>query len=126
MLKKLFLISLIISSSFVLIPSQGLALNLMESLYLKISIVENGIEHEWEYTSPGKYEYEKGERVIKTKVAKEEMHSIIKTLNLSKSAKIEDMVKILKQERFPKLERLDIRWMDGENKLYTWVWIKNE
>ena len=74
MKKKIFIASLVICGIF-LLPSQGNAINLMESLFLKITIVENGMEHEWEYTSPGKYEYEHGEKVIKTKEAKEETTS---------------------------------------------------
>lgn len=107
-------------------PIQGNALHLMESFFLKITIVENGVEHEWEYTSPGKYEYEKGNYVIKTPEAKEQLLSIVKTLNLSEKAEIEEMVEALKKEEFPKIERLDIRWMNKESKLYTWVWKMNE
>lgn len=100
------------------------ALNLLESFFLKITVIENGVEHQWEFTSPGNYEYEKGNEVIKTKEAKEEMQKIIQALNISEKANIEDMVTNLKQTRFPNLERLDIRWMNGESKLYTWVWEK--
>lgn len=124
MRKILLFMSYVLVSSLLLFPVQVKALNLMESYFLKITIVENGVEHEWEYTSPGKYEYEKGEHVIKTKEAKDEMLSILKTLNLSEKAKIEDMVTQLKNEGFKKLERVDIRWMNGEHKLYTWLWEK--
>lgn len=107
-------------------PIQGNALNLMESFFLKITVIENAMEHEWEYTSPGKYEYEKGNHVIKTPEAKEQMLSIVKTLNLSEKAEIKEMVEALKKEGFPEIERLDIRWMNKESKLYTWVWNMNE
>ncbi len=125
-MKKVITISTILFlSGLIVFPIQANALNLMESFFLKITIVENGVEHEWEYTSPGKYEYEKGEKVIKTDEAKEEMHSIVKLLDLSEKAKVEEMVEVLKKERYPALERLDIRWMNGESKLYTWVWDKS-
>lgn len=125
MLKKnLLMITVLLVACFTF-SSQSSAIDLMESFFLKITVVENGVEHEWEYTSPGKYEYEQGEKVIKTNVAKDTMLSIVKTIQLSEKAKIEDMVHLLKEERFPNLERLEIRWMNGESKLYTWVWDKN-
>lgn len=80
------------------------------------------MEHEWEYTSPGKYEYEHGEKVIKTKEAKEEMLALVKMIQLSERAQVNEMVAVIKKEKFPNIERLDIRWMNGESKLYTWVW----
>lgn len=119
-----YTIALLFLCSLLMIPTQINAINLMESFFLKITVVENGVEHEWEYNSPGKYEYERGSEVIKTKEAKDEMLAIVNMLNLSEKAKIEQMVATLRKERFPQLERLDIRWMNGENKLYTWVWGK--
>ncbi|OIJ10940.1 hypothetical protein BKP35_12695 [Anaerobacillus arseniciselenatis] len=124
MKKKMTIATALLLSWLFVLPMQVSALNLMESFFLKITIVENGIEHEWEYTSPGKYEYEKGEQVIKTDEAKVEMQSIVKLLNLSEKAKVEEMVDVLQKERYPTLERLEIRWMNGESKLYTWVWDK--
>ncbi len=124
MKKKMTIATALLLSWLFVLPMQVSALNLMESFFLKITIVENGVEHEWEYTSPGKYEYEKGEQVIKTDEAKVEMQSIVKLLNLSEKAKVEEMVDVLQKERYPNLERLEIRWMNGESKLYTWVWDK--
>ncbi|WNF36049.1 hypothetical protein RJD24_16570 [Bacillaceae bacterium IKA-2] len=125
-MKKFNLVVIVVMVSIFMFPIQGNALNLMESFFLKITVIENGVEHEWEYTSPGKYEYEKGNHVIKTLEAKEQMLSIVKTLNLSETAKVEEMVEDLKKEKFPKLEQLDIRWMNKESKLYTWVWNSKE
>ncbi|MCT8137382.1 hypothetical protein H1D32_06250 [Anaerobacillus sp. CMMVII] len=121
-MKRRFLTPILLLCCLTIFPAQSNALNLMESFFLKITVIENGIEHQWEYTSPGKYEYEKGEKVIKTKEAKDELLKIVKEINLSEEAKIEKMVEILKQNRFPEIEHLDIRWMTGDNKLYTWVW----
>ncbi len=119
--KKFFFTSLFISC-LLLFSSQSYAVNLMESFFLKVTVVENGIEHQWEYTSPGKYEYETGEKVKKSQEAKDEMLKIVKMLKLSEKVKVEEMVERLKQETFPQLESLDIRWMTGDNQLYTWVW----
>ncbi len=120
--KKLFFISVMMLSLF-LLPSQMFALNLMESYFLKITINENGSEFQWEYTSPGKYEFEKGSEVIKTEEAKKEMMAIIKALQLSEKAKAEEMVNRIR-DKYPNIERMDIRWMTGDQKLYTWVWEK--
>lgn len=124
-MKKMNLVVMLALVGLLLFPMQANASNLMESFFLKITVVENGIEHEWEYTSPGKYEYEKGNQVLKTKEAKEIMLSIVKTINLTEQAKVEDMVEALKEKHFPSIECLDIRWMNGESKLYTWIWNKN-
>lgn len=123
-MKKL-LIPVLFISCLIIFPSQSSALNLMESFFLKITVLEDDIEYQWEYTSPGKYEYEKGEKVVKTKEAKEAMAQILQILDLSEKANVENMVKALKEDRFPHLEHLDIRWMTGEHKLYTWVWDVN-
>lgn len=125
-MKKFNLGFILVVASIFLFPIQGDALNLTESFFLKVTVVENGVEHEWEYTSPGKYEYEKGDHVITIPEAKEQVLSIVKILNLSEKAKIEEMVAALKKEQFPKVERLDIRWMNKESKLYTWVWNRYE
>jgi hypothetical protein len=123
-MRKISLMPIVLIFCLLIVPSQSHALNLMESFFLKITVHENDIEYQWEYSSPGDYEYEKGEKVIKTDEAKQEMLTIVKQLELSKEAKVEEMVERLKQERFPQLERLDIRWMTGDNRLYTWVWDK--
>lgn len=123
-MRKLYLMPIMLIFCLLLVPSQSHAINLMESFFLKITVHESDIEYQWEYSSPDAYEYEKGEKVIKTEEAKREMLTIVKQLELSKDAKVEEMVEKLKQARFPQLERLDIRWMTGDNKLYTWVWDK--
>ncbi|RXI98543.1 hypothetical protein DS745_19680 [Anaerobacillus alkaliphilus] len=122
-MKKMLILLMLILGLFIL-PSQSNALNLMESFFLKITINENDSEFQWEYTSPGKYEFEKGTEVIKSEVAKQEMLAIIKTLQLSEKAKAEEMVERLKKDKYPDIERLDIRWMTGDHKLFTWVWEK--
>lgn len=124
-MQRFFLIPVLFICCLLISPSQSHALNLMESYFLKITVIENGFEHQWEYNSPGKYEYEKGKEVIKTKEAKDEMLKIINQIDLSEKAKVEKMVEKLTQGRFPQLEHLDIRWMTGDHKLYTWVWDRN-
>lgn len=125
MTNKLIKTLLIVAFLGFTLPSQTNAINLKESFFLKITVIENGIEHEWEYSNPGKYEYEQGEKVIKKKLAEESMKETLKIIDLSEKAKVEEMVEALKKNRFPEIERLDIRWMNGENKLYTWVWESN-
>ncbi|MBU8905175.1 hypothetical protein [Desertibacillus haloalkaliphilus] len=107
--------------SFLLAPTV-LATELMEHFSLRITVVEDGTIHEWEYDSPEKYEYEVGERVIKDQRAKQEVENMAELLKISEDAEIEDMVTVLKAKRFQNLERLDVRWRNGEGDLYTWVW----
>ncbi|MCD8502839.1 MAG: hypothetical protein LRY71_15730 [Bacillaceae bacterium] len=123
--KNIFFLVLI-AFIFLLLPIQVRAVNVKESLLIKITVVENGVEHEWEYTSPGKYEYELGEKVIKGEQAKQSMAEILGMIELSEHSKITDMVAALRKNKFKKIERLDIRWMTGENKLYTWIWAATE
>lgn len=104
-----------------LLPTQVGAVNVKESLLLKITVVENGVEHEWEYSSPGKYEYELGEKVIKGEQAKKSMEELLKIIEVCEQSEVTDMVNALKK-KYKNLERLDVRWMTGESKLYTWVW----
>ena len=120
------LVPLILLFTFIFTPLKGNALELLESYFLKITVIEKGIEHQWEYTSPESYEYEIGDQVIKTEEAKEKMKELITTLRLSEEATVEEMVQILKNDQFPAIERLDIRWMNGEHKLFTWVWDKKQ
>ncbi|WP_100405105.1 hypothetical protein [Bacillus solitudinis] len=98
------------------------ATELMEAFALRVTVLNDGTEYEWEYDSPNRYEYEVGTKVIKGKEAEQEMNQLLKTLKLTEEANVKDLVQRLKKETFPKLERLDIRYMNGESKLFTWVW----
>ncbi|WP_413379091.1 hypothetical protein [Alkalihalobacillus sp. 1P02AB] len=94
---------------------------LMTAYSIRISILNDGDEYEWEYDSPNHYEYEEGNYVIKGKKAKKEVDSIVQLLHLHPKAKMEEMVEAL-QKRYKQLEKVDIRFMSEESKLFTWTW----
>ncbi|MDT8859399.1 hypothetical protein N0O92_04070 [Alkalihalobacillus sp. MEB130] len=106
------------------VPIQAAAsgTELMTAFSLRVTIVENGVEHEWEYDSPNHYEYEQGDRVVKGKEAKEKVEQIVDELQLHEKAEVNDLVKRLKSSAYPNMKKLDIRFMNGESKLFTWVW----
>ncbi|MGO4888709.1 hypothetical protein ACJ2A9_13180 [Anaerobacillus sp. MEB173] len=106
----------------VVMPQPVTEASLMQSFSVKITVIDKGVEHEWEYHSPSKYEYETGETVIKNEKAKTEVEKMMKLLNISEKATVEEMVDSLKKNGFETIERLDVRWMNGESQLYTWVW----
>lgn len=106
-----------------LAPS-GEAADVTNSLSLKISIDENGNETEFEYVNPDEYEIEKNGRVYKDRAAKNEIITLYKKLGISTSAKAEQMAFYLKKHGFEHISRLDIRWINDEGELYTWVWNK--
>jgi hypothetical protein len=97
---------------------------LMSMFSIRITVVEDGIEYEWEYDSPNQYEFEQGEHVIKGAPAKEKMEQILQVLSLDEKEDVDQYVKRLKDSQYPNLDRVDIRYMNGEGDLYTWVWEK--
>ncbi|WP_332689833.1 hypothetical protein [Halalkalibacter lacteus] len=95
---------------------------LMTAFSVRITVVENGMEYEWEYDSPSHYEYEHGEHVIKGAKAKEKVEKIVRELMLHEKEDVKDFVSRLQTSTYPDIERLDIRYMNGDGKLFTWVW----
>lgn len=118
-------LTILIFTVTLLMPLQSIfAMNLMDYSFLKIAIVENGRNYEWEYENPDKFEYEYGENVIKDKRAKQEFVEMIQRLQFQKDTDVEQMVERLKQSGYPNIEKLDIRLMDQKGKLMTWIWHK--
>jgi len=95
---------------------------LVNSMSFKITIVENGIEHEWEYHNPDEYEYEKDRHVFKGNTVKKDVHHMFELLDVSEKADVNQMVSRLKKNGYENMERLDVRWINEKNELYTWVW----
>lgn len=120
-MKKWILISIIVLTLF-MVNETTFAMNLKDYSFLKIAVIENGTNYEWEYENPDKFEYEVGEKVIKDERAKQQFIEMIKRLQFQKDADVEQMVERLKQSRFPNIEKLDIRLMDHKGKLMTWIW----
>lgn len=112
--------------TIVSLPLQAVAsgFELMEVFSLRVTVVENGTEHEWEYDSPNKYEYETGQTVVKGDVAKAEVDQMVEFLQIDPKRSREQYKAIL-EKKFPKLESFDIRFIDETDHLYTWGWYKD-
>lgn len=90
---------------------------------MRITIVADDVIHEWEYDSPDKYEYEKGEKVIKGEQGKKEVIKMVRALKLREDIQLEELLTNLKESTsFKEIERLDVRMINGDGKLFTWVW----
>jgi hypothetical protein len=122
MKRKLLLISLV---CFLFLPSLTFAnddLYMLDSMSFKATIIIDGVETEWEYVNPDEYEWEKGNEVIKDEKAKQEVQKIFKKLNVDKNSKVEEMVKAIEEMGYSNIEKFDVRWIDRDGELYTWVW----
>ncbi|HET7626810.1 MAG TPA: hypothetical protein VFK44_00295 [Bacillales bacterium] len=100
---------------------------LSDSLFLKVTIVENGVEYQWEYSNPDEYEYEHGNKIVKGDQGRRLVSKMFTYLNISPGAEVKDMVAKLKKDGHEQIDCLDVRWINSEEKLYTWAWkAKNE
>ncbi|MEB1807786.1 MAG: hypothetical protein LPK26_10960 [Bacillaceae bacterium] len=124
MKKRLFLLMVILTVLFSF-QAAGLASELMDKFAVRITVIENGIIHEWEYDNPDKFEFETGNVIKRGKEAEKEVQSMISLIQLREDTKVEFMVKQLKENGYKDIERLDIRMINGEGKLFTWVWNKD-
>ncbi|MFV8827566.1 hypothetical protein [Alkalihalobacterium sp. APHAB7] len=124
MKKRLLLLMVLLFVLFSFQP-HGLASELMDKFAIRITVIENGIIHEWEYDNPDKFEFETGNVIKRGKEAEKEVQSMISLIQLREGTKVEFMVKQLKENGYKDIERLDIRMMNGEGKLFTWVWNKD-
>ncbi|ARK31715.1 hypothetical protein [Halalkalibacter krulwichiae] len=103
-------------------PVSAAGTELMSLFSIRITVVEKGIEYQWEFDSPSQYEFEHGNHVVKGKEAKKKMEQVLDILKLDEQEDVTNYVKRLKESQYPNLERIDIRFMNGEGKLFTWVW----
>lgn len=118
---------LFLFSGFLLFNAQkAYAVHLTDYEFIKITVRENGISYEWEYENPDHFEYEFGEKVWKDERARKLFTDIIKKLQLTEDAKVEQMVERLQNDGYPNIEKLAIRMMNHEGKLRTWVWHKQK
>ncbi len=106
------------------IPPAASAADYTDSLSFTATIIMNGEETEWEFRNPDEYELEVGDKVIKGKTAKEAVVKIFSLLEISETANVENMVSTLHKRDYKEMERLDVRWINKDGKLFTWVWEK--
>lgn len=120
-LKRIMIVSLLIA----LFPLSTAHAALIEhALSFKVSILMNHTDYEWSYTNPEEYRYIKGNHIIKNKAAKPKVEKLFALLNISEKADVDDMVKALKAHGYKNIQAVDIRFVNQENQLYTWVWHK--
>jgi hypothetical protein len=97
------------------------AANVMGPLSFRVTITEQDVTYEYEFDNPDYYEYEEGNHVERGAEAKQKVTRLVSLINLEEDAAIDAMVRELKQIH-PNVSKVDIRYMNEENKLYTWVW----
>lgn len=116
---------LLVSSIFLMMNvPQAHSGQLENSQSFKATIIENGVEFQWEYDNPNEYEYEHGNTIVKNDEARRQVKKIFRYLHISPTAKTPDMLKKLKQDGHLNLDSVKIKWIDSDEKLYTWVWNK--
>lgn len=92
------------------------------TLSFKVNIEVNNIDYQWSYINPDDYQYIKGHHVGRGRAAENEVRKMASILKLSPDAKIDDMVKALNQQGIKNIQNIEIRYIDQDNKLHTWVW----
>lgn len=96
---------------------------LMESFSLRVTVIAEGVEHQWEYDNPNHYEYEKGNYVIKGEEAQTHVEEIVDLLQINEETTEAEYADRL-SAKFPTMERLEIRWMNRDSERFTWLWTK--
>ncbi|MGA9287508.1 MAG: hypothetical protein WBV93_04075 [Anaerobacillus sp.] len=107
---------------FCIFTIQAEASTLENSFSFKCMVMSNGIEHEWEFSSPNEFEVESGKTVEKGDLAKQEVMKVFKHLEVSELSRVEDLVERMDSYGYDGIERFELKWMDASGRLYTWVW----
>lgn len=102
------------------------ASTLENSFSFKCMVVTNGVEHEWEFSSPNEFEVENGTVVEKGDRARDEVEALFQHLEVTEIASVEELVKKMDSFGYKNAERFELKWMDASGRLYTWVWNQND
>lgn len=102
------------------------ASTLENSFSFKCMVVTNGVEHEWEFSSPNEFEVETGTVVEKGERARDEVEALFQHLEVTEIARVEELVKKMDSFGYKNAERFELKWMDASGRLYTWVWDQND
>ena len=103
-------------------PIHSEASTLGNSFSFKCMVMTNGVEHEWEFSSPNEYEFETGKTVEKGAAAKRKVSALFQHLNVTELAQVDELVEKMGTYGYQDVERFEIKWMDSNGRLYTWVW----
>ncbi|WP_026690659.1 hypothetical protein [Alteribacter aurantiacus] len=108
------------------VQAQTITDELLAYSEVKVTLVADGTEYEWEYQNPHSYEFEKGSFVAKGEEAKEDVLNVFDALSLNKNADVEGMVKRLKELGYKDISSFRASLIDRDRCLYTWVWNDKE
>ncbi|WEG13886.1 hypothetical protein PU629_05835 [Pullulanibacillus sp. KACC 23026] len=89
---------------------------------IKISLRLEKTDVFFAYIEPDRYIYRKGNQEISGPKAKAAVLKEITTLSLTPETTSEQIVHLLQTTDFPSIKSMDIRMIDSDNHLYTWVW----
>lgn len=92
--------------------------------FLHITIKDGLTEYKWKYDHPRRFEYYENEMRFKGRKVKKKIEEIVQLLQLHEQSEIEEIVDRITTSIYPRVERIDIRYMNKEGKHYTWVWEK--
>lgn len=124
MMKKLTILTFAIYLCLFSIRAE--ASTLKNSFSFKCMVVTNGVEHEWEFSSPDEFEVENGKVVEKGERAKEEVEALFQHLEVTEIVRVEELVEKIESYGYRNAERFEVKWMDSSGRLYTWVWDEND
>lgn len=95
---------------------------LSSTVSLKITVSQNDMDEYYEFHKPNQFFYEKETRKHRGEKAKRAMNALLQEMDLSKQAKVDDLVSQLSKNKLKNLDFIEIRWLTDKNELYTWVW----
>ena len=106
------------------VPIRAEASSLQNSFMFKCTVIDQGVEYEWEFSSPNEYEVEKGNVVKKGSKAKKEVLALYNVLQVTELSRVEELVSKVGKYGYESADRFELRWMDANGRLFTWVWDK--
>jgi len=87
-----------------------------------VELVKDGQREMFAYDK-GRFIYQQGDVVYEGKEAKEKVETMLQTLHIHKKQTVVSMVDTLRRAGY-EVEKLDVRFINEDGKLYTWVWKK--
>ncbi|TMW71719.1 hypothetical protein [Alteribacter natronophilus] len=98
---------------------------LLQYSEITITAVSDGVEYEWEYINPDRFEVERGEAIIKGSEAEKEITQLVSAMALSENPSAESLAQVVKSAGLSDLSSLTVKALDRDRCLFTWGW-RNE
>ncbi len=112
---------------FALMPyQQASAASIPSNKVLKISITDANQDLFYAYVAPDHFFYRVGHEEISGPEAEKQVTHMIEALRLSPDTTVKELTERLKPLTDSHLTYFDVRWIDGSDHLYTWVWRKSD